>query len=723
MHLFQKLKKWTSVMMIKHPRKMVLTAIVLLNVLLVILAAVIISHLAPSSLEDRGLWASAFYTVSMILDAGCIEYVIVDVGHSGVAIIVSCLVIVIVGMITFTGCVIGYITTLISGMIDSANSNSRRLYTYNHTIILNWNNRASEIVNDLIYCEHPQQVVVLVPENKEQVEAEIANRLADTVAREEKELQACLAEMQRDGASWLARHQYAHSNRIRNKMTVIVREGDTFATKQLMDISLDRAKTIIILNRDEHISACRYASQEHREHREKGNSTTIKTLVLVAEITAAESSADNQKIIVEVEDPWTHALVNKVIRHKENLGKCNIVAVPVDRLLGQILSQFSIMPELNRVYNELFSNRGAEFYSIQADIAEVHDLSDYLKDHFHAVPLTRIQAKTGLNYYYMADKSADPEHRSNWTDPGVTVACNPKYWIPRRNVLILGHNSKTRALMDAFQAFRAEWNPTAEQHARLGTDGRDVLNIAVLDEEKSLERMNYYQDYPYVKTYDPVEIFDEDRIKDAINTFIDDEDGDTGILILSDDTVMAEDMDAQALTYLIYVQEVLAERRAAMGGKDTERVDIVVEILNPKNYDVVHSYSVDYVVISNRYISKLLMQIGEKQPLFEFYTDILTYDVPNREDYVSKELYIKRIGDYLSDVDENWNLQCSAASLIRAVYRASIDLSEQLGADHTALVLGYIDEKTRKMVIFSGDQTKCKVDLHADDKLIVFSNH
>ena len=68
-----------------------------------------------------------------------------------------------------------------------------------------------------------------------------------------------------------------------------------------------------------------------------------------SELTGLEDSWDNQKVIVEVEDPWTMQLVSRVIEHKESHGKSYIVPVSVDHILGQILSQFSIMPELNLV--------------------------------------------------------------------------------------------------------------------------------------------------------------------------------------------------------------------------------------------------------------------------------------------------------------------------------------------------------------------------------------
>ena len=692
------LTQWVSVQSAKNPSRVILAGIIAFNILFMIIAACVISALAPSSLADHGFWASVFYTITMILDAGCISLVIADVGEAGVAAIIACLLIVIIGMIMFTGCVIGYITNAISDFVSNAESGTRRLIVSGHTVVLNWNSRASEIVSDLVYCEHPETVVVLVPEGKEQVQAELNNRLADILAREETIYREAVK-----GMSLLERRRYAARNRVRNRLTVIVRQGDTFSSKQLMDISLDQAKSIIILNPDAQLG---HRAADADPNRQKGSANTVKTLVLVAEITGSEHSVDNQKIIVEVEDEWTMQLVQKVIEHKERAGKSSIVPIPVNRVLGEILSQFSIMPELNLVYSALLSNRGAEFHSIAAGDAEVKDTGEYLADHLHAIPLTYMDTKTGRECYYMSDRESDLERRSVWTEEPIQVKVDPEFWLPRRNVLILGHNSKIPALMGGFDSFSFEWSPAK--------DGRDIVNIFAVDDAQGLAKMDYYRAYPYVNQVIEADIYDRETIYKAINDFIDDQDGDTGILILSDDSVAPEDLDTRALTYLIYVHDVLVQRRAANGGKDTEQIDVVVEILNPKNYDVACSYSVNNVVISNRYISKMITQIGEKQPLYEFYTDILSYDSSEEEQYTGMELYIKRAGDYLLEMPP----RCSAANLIRAIYRGAKDIDPL----DTALLLGYVKEDG-EMIIFTGDQTQIMVELAPGDKLILFSNH
>ena len=214
------------------------------------------------------------------------------------------------------------------------------------------------------------------------------------------------------------------------------------------------------------------------------------------------------------------------------------------------------------------------------------------------------------------------------------------------------------------------------------------------------------------------DVYDRDLICSTIEEFVDQNEEDTSVLILSDDTVLHEDIDAQAMTNLIYVQDIITEKKRKNPDFDEESIDLIVEILDPKHHDVVSSYSVKNVVISNRYISKMITQIGEKQALFDFYNDILRYDDADSTSYDSKEIYVKKVSRFFDEVPA----PCKADQLIRAVYAATTNpaLPEELR--NPAIVLGYVKPGGR-MVLFSGNQTKIDVQLEKRDKLILFSNH
>lgn len=685
----KKIKEWVSVRIAKSPGPVVLAGIILANIVLFLIAATVIYYNAPSDLEAKSFGACVFYTISMILDAGCIQYVVHDMGKVDAGLVVFCLVTVILGMIVFTGAVIGYISNWISEFIDKANSGNSRLSLSDHIVILNWNTRASEIINDFLYKQTKETIIVFAPSDKERIEKEIYERLDDTIAKEKE-----------------------NGLHLHNKLSIIVREGETYSTKQLNDICVSKARSIIILSAEVTNNVCKFDYKERLEKIEKGNAATIKTLVQVAHFTAAEDSSDGQQIIVEVNDDWTLTLVNKIIDYKtkandEQKKKCNIVPIAVNRVLGQILSQFSIMPELNSVYNTLFSNNGAAFYAQKAT-KDWKDEEEYVESAINKdndiIPLTLMTDENGqVNEYYMTDTTA--KHKMSFSESSnrdFKVSINDCYCTATKNIVILGHNSKCLSIMEGFNSYRSEWQANRAE---------EVLNIIVIDDEKSLEKMNYYKDYPYVKKSVVADVFDKDVICSEIKAFVDSNIGDTSVLILSDDTVVSDEMDSNVLTYLVYLQDVIAHYKQEDKNFDPESIDIVAEILNPKNYDVVHNYSVNNIIISNRYISKMVCQLSEKKELFDFYNDILSYDDGESESFTSKELYVKSAEKFYNELPD----ECSAFELVKSTYDASVH-------DNKTVVLGYVSPGG-KMVIFGKDLKTTRVKLGKKDKIIMFSNH
>lgn len=710
----KKIKEYINIQLVKNPGRMVFLSIFIFNIVFFMLSAVVISNFAVSGTEKMSFFEAIFCTITMILDAGCIQYVIADIGTSGVAIVIICLSIVLIGMITFTGAVIGYVTNYISGFIESSNSGSRKLNLYDHNVILNWNTRASEIVNDLLYCSSKQKVVVLVESQKKEVEREINERLADTIAKENK---ALLTECKK--MNFIKRILYMMKNSYKKKVTVIVREGDIFSLKQLMDISLEKAKMIIILGSDVNNTICKFEHKEKMEQKGKGNSQTIKTLMQVADITAAQYSSDNQKIIVEVTDEWTENLVEEIIKYKQVDGKCSIVPIKVNQTLGHILAQISLMPELNLVYRELFSNKGAAFFTEEQDVKdECKFIKEYLKEHNYALPLTSMTCNNKSYFYYSADVKEDIKRKSEMIRSDYSVSLNKDYWIEQKNVIILGHNSRCQDIMNGFKAFDSEWGYKEKD--------KKIVRVIVIDDEEHLKKMNYYKDYPFVIKTVAAEIYDKELICSTINSFVSENVEDTSVLILSDDSALKDDTDANALANLIYVQDIINKKKQDNPNFDVGSIDVIVEIIDPKHYDVVNSYSVDNVVISNRYISKMITQIGEKEALFDFYTDILTYDESDPDTltenapitYESKEIYVKKVKTFFDKMPGKTN----AADFVRAVYDASIDESIPIDKRNPSIVLGYV-KADGEVSLFSKDISSIKVDLNDKDKLILFSNH
>ncbi len=700
----RKAAEWRSIAVTKHTRLFLLLMIALVNAGFILGSAAVL--IATSKERPLGFLEGLYATITMILDAGCISFVVEHVTAPYRAVAAVSLVIIFLGTLIFTGALIGFVTNVISGFIDSVDAGKRRMSASGHTVILNWNTRASEIINDLLYKPGRQKVIVLVSSGKEDVKKEVEERIADTVQRERAAVRAAAKKMH-----GFKKIFYPIRRRFTKSVTVIVREGDVFSTKQLEDISIKRAKSVVILGADVSGSGCRYETKERTETMKRGNALTVKTLMQVADLTAAADSANKQTIVVEITDAWTMDLVKRIISTKESTeNKNKIVPVDVNCTLGQLLAQFSLMPELNDVYSELFSNKGAAFYCAPAE-GNGSSPGEYLRTHFHAVPLARMNVRGVPVDYFVAEEQEDGARVSHRTAEPIRADLDPDYANGLKNVIVLGHNSKMHELMEGFAAFKAEWSAPGNE-----------LRVTVIDDEASLDRQERYGAYPFVSTY-AADIYDKNRITSKIREIVDANDSDTSVLILSDDGVAKEDVDANALTNLVYLQDIIrekiAEGEASGKGFDTESIDVIVEIIDPKHHDVVRSYSKNNVVISNRYISKMITQISESFELYTFYQDILSYDASGAgEDYESYEIYLKEAGRFFRSLPG----RCTAAQLIRAVYAQSVDPAVFRAQVNPSLLLGYVRPHD-KMYLFTGDQTAQEVELRPNDKLIVYSLH
>jgi hypothetical protein len=239
----------------------------------------------------------------------------------------------------------------------------------------------------------------------------------------------------------------------------------------------------------------------------------------------------------------------------------------------------------------------------------------------------------------------------------------------------------------------------------------------VVDDKENLEKMNHYKEYSFVTETVEADFREKELLCSTIERYIDAHNGDISILILSDDGVANENIDAGVLTNLVYVRDILDKKAKENPKFDAKKIDVIVEIINPKHHDVVNSYSVKNVVISNKYISKMVTQISEMEDLYDFYNDILSYDEDGSTSYSSKEVYVKKVYRYFDEVPA----LTTADKFVRALYEESIN-TEKFEEANPTIALGYVDANG-KVTIFNGDLSQIPVALTEKDKLILFSFH
>ena len=137
LYRLRKLRERLNTSRINHPKFYLFFMLTTINVVFFLVAAFVIQHLLSSTVGSASYGVCLYYALTMVLDAGCITNVVENIGTAGTALVVACVFIVIIGMIAFTGAVIGYITTIISGIIENTNSGKWRLRVSGHTVLLN----------------------------------------------------------------------------------------------------------------------------------------------------------------------------------------------------------------------------------------------------------------------------------------------------------------------------------------------------------------------------------------------------------------------------------------------------------------------------------------------------------------------------------------------------------------------------------------------------------
>ena len=134
---------------------------------------------------------------------------------------------------------------------------------------------------------------------------------------------------------------------------------------------------------------------------------------------------------------------------KQDIKKCRVVPFRVHTVMGQLLSQFSLMPELNQVYSFLFSNKGTSFFarSEKRPDNSIDFAETYLNTHRKALPLLFIRDDMTREdfFYYMADSDKDIDVASDRATEICPLKLNPDYWLSEKHVLILGSNSNVYA--------------------------------------------------------------------------------------------------------------------------------------------------------------------------------------------------------------------------------------------------------------------------------------
>ena len=273
-----------------------------------------------------------------------------------------------------------------------------------------------------------------------------------------------------------------------------------------------------------------------------------------------------------------------------------------------------------------------------------------------------------------------------------------------KRVVLIGHNSKTEEIMDCYKAYIA---------CQTRSQKSSTLKVTVIDDSDSVKRMDDYRRYPFVEEVSELDIYHIDKTFEPIDRLFADTSEEISILILSDDTELDEYADSSALLYLVYIQDYLKKMFKKNPDYDRQRLNMIVEITDPRHYDIVRGYHRVDAVISNRFTGNIITQIGEKEAIYDFYKDLLSYS--SEQGVPCRKPQLRKVSSFFRETPP----PCSAHDLVRAVFEASS--AEGSEKRYPILVLGYV-KADGETVVFSGDLSEINVSLEAEDKIIVYTN-
>lgn len=315
-------------------------------------------------------------------------------------------VVLITGLILFSGTIIALTTNAIKDYIQKKNSGSGKIHLDQHIVILNWNSKVPELVSDLLFVESKEVTVMILADiDKQYAEKQIVNAI-DKIK----------------GVVDIG------------KMNVLVKRGDPLLKSDLDDISISNAKAILIMNPDQH---------EHvTKNMSKSDLFVIKTILSLGPL----EFQYKPPIVVEIKHIETKEKITTLSRVVEQLHEHAIMPICFDKRLGQIIAQTLIENRIEDVYLSLFSFQGSEVY-----LLENVDFDSALKEYSHVVPLAR--SPKGL--FVLSLNNAIKNKKSIHEFKPITLKKRKFSESHQLEVFIFGKNNKLSFILDSFRQYEA----------------------------------------------------------------------------------------------------------------------------------------------------------------------------------------------------------------------------------------------------------------------------
>ncbi len=488
----------------------------------------------------------------------------------------------------FTGVVIfstliATLTTALNSAISNLKKGHSRVLEAEHTLIVGWSKRVTEILKELVEAnESEDDPVVVIMSEKDK--------------------------------PWM--DEYLRSNfKKRGNTRIVTRSGNPASPVSLAHVNAAEARSVIVLaNCDDNATETQQVASDARG---------IK-VVLALETTAPDAEFP---IVTELFLERNRQVVLGMLPER-------VKVIDSEEILAKVMVQTSRTSGLSTVYSELLSFDGCEMYITDAKWNGI----TFGKSQFHfpdGVPIgirrptgevqLRPSVDTVLEDGFELLIVAEDDSTIDFQEKPVVVP--RELTIPnRRNeqkkekMLMLGWSSKAPIII--------------AEHAEYVLEGSEI--IIALYRPTEANRIEIAQLNDQIEALDirltEINPFDGEELKGLRPFEFDD------IIILPQSLSSngdAERIDSETIVVLLLLRS-MRKQILADGGEITTK--IVTEVLDSNNQGLIHQAGVNDFIISNRIVSMLFAQISEEPEIQKVYDDLFQED--------GSEIYVKPVELY-----------------------------------------------------------------------------
>lgn len=530
-------------------------------VVLAVLRGVLVWIVGGTIERGGGFWRQALITFLELTDPGSMTQ---DIETSPWVVLTFTAVSGLVGIVLLSS-LIAFLTTAIDARLVQLRKGHSKVLHDGHTVILGWNDRLIEILEELVLANESEQdpmVVVLSDGDKEEMDDFLGQYLGDTA-----------------------------------NTTVLTRSGSTSSLVDLDVVSIESAKSAIVLAR------CSPTDQVTELH--DSDIAVIKTVLALVAATPDNSSVP---IVAEL-------FSERHRRIARGIAPAEVTVVDADDILAKILVQTSRSLGVAQVYDEMLSFDGAELYFYCTEWPDGLTFGDAAMRFEDGVPIGIRRASGPLL------TNPDGHSRIHPGDELLMVASDDSLIelqsaaiAPQRPLTVTGRGVERAPERQLLVGWTRKAPTIVREYAQYVADGSamHVLLRAESDEVRGeIDRLNV--EVPNIE----LSILEGDPLRSDVLTEIDPFSYDEIILLSQHGSAAANDerTDSETIIILLLLRELLERHQ-----DDWRRPKLITEVLDSSNQALVTQTGVYDFVVSNRLVSLLLAQLSEdprKEGVFE----------------------------------------------------------------------------------------------------------